>query len=367
MASLLLKDVKKSYGTVDVLQDINLDIETGELIVFVGPSGCGKSTLLRMIAGLETITGGDFYIDGERMNDTPPSKRGIAMVFQSYALYPHMTVYDNMSFALKVAKMDKKEIDDRVRNAARILQLDQYLDRLPKALSGGQRQRVAIGRSIVRDPKVYLFDEPLSNLDAALRVDTRIEIAQLKENMPNSTMIYVTHDQVEAMTLATRIVVLNNKTHTIAQVGTPLQLYERPENTFVAQFIGSPKMNLLEGTIAAPGEGGTEVNVTAGGAATVPVGSAGMASGTRVQLGVRPEDMLPAGEGDATVFEGEVAILEKLGEVTVVYFKAREGEAQVIAKIPGIADVQRGEMLRLTAAPEKLHLFDESGHSFFYK
>ncbi len=239
MADLKLTDVAKTYGgTVDVLKHINLDIETGELIVFVGPSGCGKSTLLRMIAGLEKITGGELQIDGAVVNDVPPAQRGIAMVFQSYALYPHMTVRDNMSFALKLAKKTPAEIDEAVNRAAKILQLDEYLDRLPKALSGGQRQRVAIGRSIVRDPKVYLFDEPLSNLDAALRVATRIEIAQLKESMPDSTMIYVTHDQVEAMTLASRIVVLANKG--IAQVGTPLELYERPENEFVAQFIGSP-------------------------------------------------------------------------------------------------------------------------------
>ena len=207
MAELKLTNVEKAYGEVKVLSNINLDIKTGELIVFVGPSGCGKSTLLRMIAGLERITGGTFTIDGDRMNDVPPAQRGIAMVFQSYALYPHMTVRDNMSFALKIAKKSPAEIDAAVAKAAKILQLEPYLDRLPKALSGGQRQRVAIGRSIVRDPKVYLFDEPLSNLDAALRVATRIEIAQLKESMPNSTMIYVTHDQVEAMTLATRIVV----------------------------------------------------------------------------------------------------------------------------------------------------------------
>ncbi len=252
MADLKLTDVAKTYGgTVDVLKHINLDIKTGELIVFVGPSGCGKSTLLRMIAGLEKITGGELEIDGQVVNDVPPAQRGIAMVFQSYALYPHMTVRDNMSFALKLAKKTQAEIDEAVSRAAKILQLDDYLDRLPKALSGGQRQRVAIGRSIVRDPKVYLFDEPLSNLDAALRVATRIEIAQLKESMPNSTMIYVTHDQVEAMTLATRIVVLANKG--IAQVGTPLELYERPENEFVAQFIGSPAMNLLSGEIVETG------------------------------------------------------------------------------------------------------------------
>ncbi|MBB5516628.1 alpha-glucoside transport system ATP-binding protein [Rubricella aquisinus] len=366
MASLLLKDVGKSYGTVEVLKDINLDIKTGELIVFVGPSGCGKSTLLRMIAGLETITAGDFYIDDERMNDVPPSKRGIAMVFQSYALYPHMTVYDNMTFALKVAKMDKAEIDARVQKAAKILQLDSYLDRLPKALSGGQRQRVAIGRSIVRDPKVYLFDEPLSNLDAALRVDTRIEIAQLKEDMPNSTMIYVTHDQVEAMTLATRIVVLNNKTHTIGQVGTPLQLYERPQNTFVAQFIGSPKMNLLSAKVTAVGDA-TAVDIDDGGIASVPVASADAKVGDTVSFGIRPEDLLVAGEGDPIVYSGEVEITEKLGEVTVVYFKTADGDDSVIAKIPGIADVNRGDRLSLTCAENKMHLFDASGQSFFYK
>jgi len=249
MAELKLTDVEKVYGgTVKVLSDINLDIDTGELIVFVGPSGCGKSTLLRMIAGLEKITGGTLEIDGQVVNDVPPSQRGIAMVFQSYALYPHMTVYENMAFSLRIAKTDAATIDQKVRAAADKLQLTNFLDRLPKALSGGQRQRVAIGRSIVRDPKVYLFDEPLSNLDAALRVATRIEIAQLKEQMPDSTMIYVTHDQVEAMTLASRIVVLAGGG--IAQVGSPLDLYERPNSTFVAQFIGSPAMNLLGGTRA---------------------------------------------------------------------------------------------------------------------
>jgi alpha-glucoside transport system ATP-binding protein len=224
MAELKLRNVDKTYGgKVEVLKDINMDIKTGELIVFVGPSGCGKSTLLRMIAGLEKITGGTLEIDGVVMNDVPPSQRGIAMVFQSYALYPHMTVYDNMAFALKIAKKSKEEIDKSVRRVAGLLQLTEFLGRLPKELSGGQRQRVAIGRSIVRDPKVYLFDEPLSNLDAALRVATRIQIAELKEAMPESTMIYVTHDQVEAMTLADKIVVLANKG--IAQMGNPLELY----------------------------------------------------------------------------------------------------------------------------------------------
>ena len=252
MADLKLNQIEKTYkGSVNVLNDINLDIKQGELIVFVGPSGCGKSTLLRMIAGLEDISGGDLYIDGQLVNDIPPAMRGIAMVFQSYALYPHMTVRENMAFALKIAKKTPAEVEAAVDNAARILQLDAYLDRLPKALSGGQRQRVAIGRAIVRDPKVFLFDEPLSNLDAALRVATRIEIAKLKEAMPDRTMIYVTHDQVEAMTLADRIVVLADKG--IAQVGSPMELYETPENEFVAQFIGSPAMNLLPGVIGCNG------------------------------------------------------------------------------------------------------------------
>ncbi len=288
MANLKLTGVGKSYGPVEVLKDINLDIETGELIVFVGPSGCGKSTLLRMIAGLEKITAGTLEIDGVVVNDVPPSQRGIAMVFQSYALYPHMTVRDNMAFALKIARKTRPEIDAAVMKAAKILQLEDYLDRLPKALSGGQRQRVAIGRAIVRDPKVYLFDEPLSNLDAALRVATRIEIAQLKESMPQSTMIYVTHDQVEAMTLATRIVVLADKG--IAQVGSPLELYETPRNEFVARFIGSPAMNLLDGVISETGAR-TTVALSGGGQAVSAIATAAADKGRKVRVGVRPEDL----------------------------------------------------------------------------
>jgi len=317
MANLKLTDVGKTYGgTINVLNDINLDITQGELIVFVGPSGCGKSTLLRMIAGLEKITEGTLEIDGMKVNDVPPAQRGIAMVFQSYALYPHMTVRDNMSFALKLAKKSKAEIDEAVNNAAKILQLDALLDRLPKALSGGQRQRVAIGRSIVRDPKVYLFDEPLSNLDAALRVATRIEIAQLKESMPESTMIYVTHDQVEAMTLASRIVVLANKG--IAQVGTPLELYERPENEFVAQFIGSPAMNLFSGEIVETGTT-TMVKLDGGGTVASAVPSQDADKGMKVNIGIRPEDMIET-SGEEYAFEGTVNITEALGEVTLLYF-----------------------------------------------
>ena len=361
MADMVLKNVEKAYGEVKVLQGINLDIKKGELIVFVGPSGCGKSTLLRMIAGLERITGGDFSIDGVRMNDVPPAQRGIAMVFQSYALYPHMTVRDNMSFALKIAKKSPAEITAAVDKAARILQLTPYLDRLPKALSGGQRQRVAIGRSIVRDPKVYLFDEPLSNLDAALRVATRIEISQLKEAMPNSTMVYVTHDQVEAMTLATRIVVLAGGG--ISQVGTPLQLYERPENEFVAQFIGSPSMNLLAGEVVETGEV-TTVRLENGGLARSHVPTKAADKGLKVRIGVRPEDLTET-DGDA-IHAGVVEITEALGEVTLLYFQKSADGAQVVAKLPGIRPELRRTMVKLTADPRKVHLF-AGGTSLLYR
>jgi alpha-glucoside transport system ATP-binding protein len=361
MADLKLSDVEKAYGDVKVLSDINLDIKKGELIVFVGPSGCGKSTLLRMIAGLERITGGTLEIDGVRVNDYPPAERGIAMVFQSYALYPHMTVRDNMAFALKIAKKSRTEIDAAVNRAAKILQLEPYLDRLPKALSGGQRQRVAIGRAIVRDPKVYLFDEPLSNLDAALRVATRIEIAQLKESMPESTMIYVTHDQVEAMTLATRIVVLAGGG--IAQVGTPLELYERPCSEFVAQFIGSPAMNLLSGEVIETGAQSV-VRLNGGGIAKVDVPTNAADIGLKVKVGVRPEDMVEA-TGQA-LFSGKVEIVEALGELTVLYFEPQNGEASVLAKFAGTHSEKRGREIALSAEPSKLHLF-HNGASLRYR
>ncbi len=363
MTELKLTNVAKTYGgNVDVLKDINLDIKTGELIVFVGPSGCGKSTLLRMIAGLEKITGGELQIDGQVVNDVPPAQRGIAMVFQSYALYPHMTVRDNMSFALKLAKKSSAEIAEAVDRAAKILQLDDYLDRLPKALSGGQRQRVAIGRSIVRDPKVYLFDEPLSNLDAALRVATRIEIAQLKESMPDSTMIYVTHDQVEAMTLASRIVVLANKG--IAQVGTPLELYERPENEFVAQFIGSPAMNLLAGEIVGTGKT-TKVKLNGGGTVTSDVPTQAADKGLKVNVGIRPEDMVES-TGKNYAFEGRVNITEALGEVTLLYFDKVGDNSAIIGKLPGIHGDLRGKTVRMAAAPAKVQIF-HNGQSLYYR
>ncbi|SES20902.1 maltose ABC transporter ATP-binding protein /trehalose ABC transporter ATP-binding protein /sucrose ABC transporter ATP-binding protein [Tranquillimonas rosea] len=363
MADLKMTDVAKAYGSVEVLSNINLEIGKGELIVFVGPSGCGKSTLLRMIAGLEKISGGTLEIGGQVVNDMPPAQRGIAMVFQSYALYPHMTVRDNMAFALKIARKSKDEIDKAIQNAARILQLEPYLDRLPKALSGGQRQRVAIGRSIVRDPKVYLFDEPLSNLDAALRVATRIEIAQLKESMPDSTMIYVTHDQIEAMTLASRIVVLAGGG--ISQVGTPLELYEKPQNEFVAQFIGSPAMNLLKGRIVGTGEQ-TTVEMEGGGKAVSHYPTTESDMGAEVNVGVRPEDFKET-EGEDAIYRGTVDITEALGEVTLLYFEAKKGsEPQVIAKLLGIHAGLKGRTVRLTAEPKTVHLF-RNGQSLLYR
>lgn len=364
MADLKLSGVEKVYGgAVRVLHDIDLDIKTGELIVFVGPSGCGKSTLLRMIAGLEKISGGTLEIDGHVVNDVPPSQRGIAMVFQSYALYPHMTVYDNMAFSLKIAGLDRASIDQKVRAAAEKLQLTNFLDRLPKALSGGQRQRVAIGRSIVRDPKVYLFDEPLSNLDAALRVATRIEIAQLKEQMPDSTMIYVTHDQVEAMTLASRIVVLAGGG--IAQVGTPLELYERPNSTFVAQFIGSPAMNLMAGKIVGTGAQTTLELAQGAGQIISDYPSISSDLGADVHVGIRPEDMVET-DAAAYAFEGKVEIVEALGEVTLLYFAKTDGADGVIGKLQGIHPGLRGQTVRLSAAPSKVHVFRE-GISLHYR
>ena len=360
MANLKLTGVRKAYGNLEILHGIDLDIKSGEFIVFVGPSGCGKSTLLRSIAGLEQITGGTLEIDGTVVNDIPPSQRGIAMVFQSYALYPHMTVYDNMAFGMRLAKKSKEEIDERVKYAAGILQLTPYLDRLPKALSGGQRQRVAIGRAICRNPKVFLFDEPLSNLDAALRVATRIEIAKLSESMPDTTMIYVTHDQVEAMTLADRIVVL--KDGYVEQVGSPMELYLNPGNLFVAQFIGSPAMNILPAKVTKAGKA-TEVEYAGGRKATVPIETPAGAAGQDISFGVRPEDLAVA-DGANALFEGKVDYVEQLGEVQLVYLDiGREGEP-LVAKLAGNSNVERGSTMRFNADGDTLHIFDGDGRSF---
>lgn len=358
MASLTLKGVTKRFGTVEVIKGVDLNVAPGELVVFVGPSGCGKSTLLRLIAGLEEISGGTISIDGEVVNHLRPAERGIAMVFQSYALYPHMTVYDNMAFGLKISGAGKAGIDARVRDAAEILQITPLLKRLPRQLSGGQRQRVAIGRAIVRDPRLFLFDEPLSNLDAALRGAMRIEIAKLHESMAGTTMIYVTHDQVEAMTLAHRIVVLN--TGRVEQVGTPMQLYHTPANLFVARFIGSPAMNTVPCAIesASPGakvtpQGGASVAV----AATIPEKAAG-STGT---LGVRPEDLRLTTGTDA-IFSGRVDIVEKLGEFTLIYVVA--GAQSIVAKLGGGVRVKKGDEVGLTAPRETLHVFNEEGLAF---
>jgi ABC-type sugar transport system ATPase subunit len=360
MADLQLRNLRKSFGAVNVIKGVDLDIKSGEFIVFVGPSGCGKSTLLRLIAGLEDITGGTLKIDDQVVNDLPPSKRGIAMVFQSYALYPHMTVYDNMAFGMKLGKAGKEEIDKRVRAAAEILQITPYLDRLPKQLSGGQRQRVAIGRAIVRDPRVFLFDEPLSNLDAALRVATRIEINKLHESMPDVTMIYVTHDQVEAMTLADKIVVLN--AGLVEQVGSPMDLYHNPSNVFVARFIGSPSMNTVPCTVEAAGAA-ARVKPANGASVKVPAAIRDEAVGKSATFGVRPEDLTVTTGADA-IFRGKIDIVEKLGEVTMIYVDCGDPGNPVIAKLDGEANLERGQEVALTAPTAALHVFDEKGAAF---
>jgi ABC-type sugar transport system ATPase subunit len=347
---LTLKGVRKAFGTVAVIHGVDLAIADGEFIVFVGPSGCGKSTLLRIIAGLEDVTDGEIAIDGLDVTRLPASDRGLAMVFQSYALYPHMTVYKNMAFALENMGLARAEIDARVRRAAKMLRLTDYLERKPKALSGGQRQRVAIGRAIVRDPKIFLLDEPLSNLDAELRVATRKELAALHDEI-GGTMIYVTHDQVEAMTMADRIVVLRGGR--IEQVGTPLDLYNRPDNLFVAGFIGSPRMNLLPAQVVSPGL----VRVgEANGPIKVATGS--LTAGASVTLGVRPEHIaLAAATGDLAL---TIDLVEQLGGDTYFYASA-PGLPQVTVRQNGQALLKPGEALAIRFEPAHLHLFDAEG------
>jgi multiple sugar transport system ATP-binding protein len=364
MATVDLRDVRKSFDTVEVIRGVTLSVTEGEFVVFVGPSGCGKSTLLRMIAGLETITSGEVAIDGQRCNDLPPSDRGIAMVFQSYALYPHMSVYDNMGFALKLAHMRKDEIRGRVQRAADILQIGGLLDRKPRALSGGQRQRVAIGRAIVREPKVFLFDEPLSNLDAALRVQMRIEIARLHRDL-KTTIVYVTHDQVEAMTMATRIVVLN--AGRVEQIGAPLELYHRPSNRFVAGFIGSPKMNFLPGTLVAAEPTDTRVALGDGTELTCAVDATRAAKGAALTVGFRPEHASLA-TGAATPgagrLRGEVALVENLGESALVYLRLPGTEGLTLCRIEGASLAREGEQVELALSPGALHVFDGDGRAF---
>ncbi|MDB5399601.1 MAG: multiple sugar transport system ATP-binding protein [Acetobacteraceae bacterium] len=356
MATLQLRDIRKSFGAFEVIKGIDLEIDDREFVVFVGPSGCGKSTLLRMIAGLEEITGGDLMIDGKRINRVGPADRGLAMVFQSYALYPHMTVRQNMAFALRLARVPKAERDRKVDEAARILQLEPYLERRPKDLSGGQRQRVAIGRAIVRQPKVFLFDEPLSNLDAALRGQMRIELLRLHEEL-NATMIYVTHDQIEAMTMADKIVVL--QAGRVEQVGSPLELYHHPANLFVAGFIGSPRMNLMEAKVVETGPTGTSVALPSGPRIEVPIEGGTTANGDAVTLGIRPEGLRidPAGP-----IAGTVALVERLGGLTLLHLTIAGSEPMTV-QIEGSDATRTHDQIRLAVDPAACHLFDQAGQA----
>ncbi|KPF41284.1 ABC transporter ATP-binding protein [Rhizobium sp. AAP43] len=359
MAEVRLTDIRKSYGSLEVIKGVNLEVRSGEFVVFVGPSGCGKSTLLRMIAGLEDISSGTLDIGGNVMNDVDPSKRGIAMVFQTYALYPHMTVRENMGFALRFAGMAKDEIETRVNAAAEILELDALMDRKPKALSGGQRQRVAIGRAIVRQPDVFLFDEPLSNLDAELRVHMRVEIARLHKEL-NATIVYVTHDQVEAMTLADKIVVLRGGR--VEQIGAPLDLYDDPDNMFVAGFIGSPRMNFLPAkVIAHPGPGQLTVALTARPDTELTLSSQAVPKvGEAVTLGIRPEHFLPEGHGDAQLI-AHVDVVEHLGNTSYVYSHTVPGEQIIIEQEERRHGERLGGKIAVGISGASSFLFDHEG------
>jgi multiple sugar transport system ATP-binding protein len=351
MLSLKLTNINKHYGSVHVLKDISLEIEEGEFVVFVGPSGCGKSTLLRTIAGLEEATDGDLFIEGQRVNDVDAADRGVAMVFQSYALYPHMTVRENLSFGLENIRMPKAEINDRVSRAAALLQIDPLLERRPKELSGGQRQRVAIGRAITRDPKIFLFDEPLSNLDAELRVQMRLEITKLHERLQN-TMIYVTHDQIEAMTMADKIVVLRQGV--IEQVGAPLDLYNNPCNIFVAGFIGSPRMNFIRGRL----ENGAFL-----GNSLPPLHLSETSAGSdqKVTFGIRPEhfDLVDETSG----WPMKVQVVEQYGASSYIHGELPDG-TELLVQQDGQSNQRRGDLLYVSPRQNLSHLFDEAGDRF---
>ena len=370
MSRIDFKTVTKQYSPVLPLtiNNATLTIDRGDFCVFVGPSGCGKSTLLRMVAGLESITSGDIEISGKRVNDLPPAKRGVAMVFQSYALYPHMTVAENMAFGLRVLGSNKTEIDTKVKKAADILQLTPLLERLPKQLSGGQRQRVAIGRAIVKEPDVFLFDEPLSNLDAALRVQTRLEIAKLHHDIGRSSMIYVTHDQVEAMTLADKIVLLRagkpaQDEGSVAQFGTPMELYHRPQNLFVAEFIGSPKMNVMPGKLvsAEPDHAVVEVR---GQQVTVAVDARSAAAGSAVTIGIRPEHLLAGDSGEGCQLQAKLHQMERLGDESLLYLDIAVDAPMVTLRLEGHSLHANGAPITLRLRPEQCHLFDASGKAF---
>ncbi|HWW06840.1 sn-glycerol-3-phosphate ABC transporter ATP-binding protein UgpC [Collimonas sp.] len=365
MASITLKGVSKAYGKHEaVIRNVDLNIAQGEFCVFVGASGCGKSTLLRMIAGLEDIGSGELFIGDRKMNEVPAAQRGVAMVFQSYALFPHMTVYENMAFGLTLAKVDKAVVREKVVSAARILQLEHLLARLPKALSGGQRQRVAIGRAIVREPGVFLFDEPLSNLDAVLRVQTRYEIAKIHREIGRASTVYVTHDQVEAMTLADRIVLLNSgsavaQAGSIAQCGAPLELYHRPRNLFVAGFIGSPKMNFIPARLIAASERLAQVILATGEILEAQVDARRVPIGAPVTLGIRPEDA-SAGNGSQHLIR-EVQWQERLGDATYLYLRSGEEHAPWIVKVPGNTHADPGQRVPMAVPSSALHVFDAEG------
>jgi ABC-type sugar transport system ATPase subunit len=359
MSAIELNKLVKSFGKTEIIHGVDLQIEEGEFVVFVGPSGCGKSTLLRLIAGLEDITEGDLFIEGQHMNDIEAANRGVAMVFQSYALYPHMTVEENMGFGLKMGGMDKAQVKHNVQLAAKSLQLDKLLDRKPKELSGGQRQRVAIGRAIVRDPKVFLFDEPLSNLDAELRVDMRIQIAKLHQDLGN-TMVYVTHDQVEAMTLADKIVVL--KDGYIAQVGTPLELYNRPQNEFVAGFIGSPKMNFINATVEQVSNESLSLRCKDDSVISLDNEfSQAVSIGDSVKVGVRPEHIhLNTNESIKIGFHCEVS--ERMGNSTYIFGKAG-GTSNFKIHFNGDTDTSNMSDIEVSFRSDQCHLFDKQGQS----
>ncbi len=355
MASVTLERLNKTFGSTHIIKDVDLKVGDGEFVVFVGPSGCGKSTLLRLIAGLESISDGELRIADDVVNDLPPRERGVGMVFQSYALYPHMTVYENMAFGLKLAKMANETVDERVMATARILQLEELLHRKPKELSGGQRQRVAMGRAMAREPRILLFDEPLSNLDASLRVQMRNEIARLHHRL-GSTMIYVTHDQVEAMTLADKIVVLRDGR--IEQVGSPQTLYQQPATRFVAGFIGSPTMNFMPAELLGGNEEGCRVQAPGLGELSLPQDACGQGPGAELSLGVRPEHLrLAEAEGDNRF---EIVNVEYLGNEVYVYLEPREGDTLLIHRSEAPSDWQVGQDVALRVDVEHTHLFDAS-------
>jgi ABC-type sugar transport system ATPase subunit len=358
MAAVQLTNIRKSYdGKASVLAGIDLEIADGEFVVLVGPSGCGKSTLLRILSGLEAATGGAIRIGERTVNHLPPAERGVAMVFQSYALYPHMSVYKNMAFGLRVAGTDRATADRRIRETAQTLQIDHLLDRLPRQLSGGQRQRVAIGRAIVREPKLFLFDEPLSNLDAALRVQTRIELARLHGRL-QATVVYVTHDQVEAMTLGDRIVVMHEGR--IQQAGTPLELYQHPCNQFVATFIGSPRMNLLQAWVLRLSAHGLVCVLPDGTEICAAVDASALQLGQAVTLGVRPEGVVPGGAGQ--LLKGRVDLVEHLGEVNLLHVSVAGG-AELVVRADAELPLRAGESVTFGVEPAAFHLFDEGGRA----